>query len=86
MRAMYHRGDIILAIKCDEINTLRYEMGEAVQRAAQTAINHKSLSKAYKDPKQKRLHKNAHARAVTRHKQLKKLSEDLEEAVKGAFK
>lgn len=85
MRALYHKGDMILVLSCDQINTLRYEMHEVVTRANDAIINHTSLAKAYKDPKLKRLHRNAKARAITRHKQLKQLAEELEAVVKEAF-
>ena len=85
MRMMYHKGDMILALSCNQLGTLRYEMAGAVDRARESIITHKSLSKAYKDPEQRRLHKNAWKRAITRHKQLKQLQGELEAATKAAF-
>jgi hypothetical protein len=86
MRAMYHKGEIIMVVSAKQASTLVYEMTEAVSRAEQTIINHKSLARAYKEADKKLSHKKAAARAETRHKELKKLAEDLEAAIKASFK
>lgn len=86
MRAMYHKGDIIIALSTKQANDIVYEIAEAASKAEQAVINHKSLAKAWEKPDIKRLHKNAAARAETRHKALKKLAEDLDSAIKASFK
>jgi len=79
MRIVYHNGEYVTFLSPDELGLLRNEMGGAVERAESTINNHRSLSKAHKDPVQIRLHRNAKKRAITHHKRVKKLSDDLEE-------
>ena len=86
MKALYHNGDVVLVLSCTQLNLTLYELSQMEERALYNIGTHESLAKAHKDKEQKKIHRNAARRAVTRHKRLKKLIGDINDAYKEALR